>query len=58
MSTHWIQKAIGKPGSLHKALGVPMRERIPMKMLTVAAHMKGKTGKRARLAMTLRGFKH
>ncbi len=50
----WIQKAIQKPGALHKSLKVPSGEKIPVSKLEKAAHAKGKLGKRARLAMTLR----
>jgi hypothetical protein len=50
----WIQKAIKKPGSLRKALGVKEGEKIPLKKLNEAAKKKGKIGQRARLAKTLR----
>lgn len=52
----WIQKALAKhkPGTLHKQLGVPMDKNIPMSKLEEAAKAKGKLGKRARLAMTLK----
>lgn len=50
----WIQKAIEKPGSLKKQLGVPEDETIPVEKLKAAAEKGGKLGKRARLAMTLR----
>lgn len=56
-SKKWIQGAIKKPGALSKQLGVPESENIPRKMLTRAAKGKGKLGKRARLALTLRKFK-
>lgn len=55
----WIQKAI-KPknkGALHKELGVPMGKKIPAAKLKAAAKKKGKVGKRARLAETLKSFK-
>lgn len=50
----WIGKAIKKPGSLHKELGVPEGEKIPADKLSAAAHAPGKLGKRARLAQTLK----
>jgi len=50
---HWIQGAIKKPGALHKALGVPMGEKIPAKKIAAAAEKGGKLGSRARLAQTL-----
>ncbi len=50
----WIQKAIKKPGALHKALKVKKDEKIPEKKLEKASEKGGKLGRRARLAMTLR----
>lgn len=49
----WIKKAVGKPGALHKELGVPEGEKIPKSKLDAAAKKPGKEGKRARLAITL-----
>ena len=56
MAEKWIQKAIKKPGALHKELGVPEGKKIPKKKLEKAAHAGGKLGKRARLAETLEKF--
>ena len=56
MAEKWISKAIKKPGSLHKQLGVPADKKIPAKTLAKAAKAPGKLGQRARLAKTLRGF--
>ena len=56
MAEKWIQKAIKKPGALHRALDVPMDKKIPAKKLAAAAKKPGKVGQRARLAKTLRGF--
>lgn len=53
---NWIQGAIGKPGALHEELGVPKGQKIPEAELDAAAKKKGKLGKRARLAKTLRGM--
>jgi len=53
----WIQDAIQKPGSLRKSLGIKEGEKIPAKVLDKAAKAPGKTGQRARLAKTLKGFK-
>lgn len=50
----WIQKAIKKPGALHKQLGVPEDKKIPLKKLKQAEKKGGKLGKRARLAETLK----
>lgn len=57
MAEKWIQKAIKKPGSLRKSLGVKAGEKIPVKKLEAAAKKPGKMGQRARLAKTLRGLK-
>jgi len=51
---NWIQKAIKKPGSLRKSLGIKKGEKIPAKKLAKAAKKGGKLGKRARLAQTLK----
>ena len=51
---NWIQKAIKKPGSLRKSLGVKKGEKIPAKKLAAAAKKGGKLGQRARLAQTLK----
>ena len=57
MATKWIQKAIKKPGQLHKDLGVPAGKKIPESKLKAAAAKGGKVGQRARLAETLKGMK-
>ena len=57
MAEKWIQKAISKPGSLKKSLGVKKDEKIPAKKLAEAAKKKGVTGQRARLAETLKKMK-
>ena len=57
MAEKWIQKAIKKPGALHKELGVPQGEKIPAKKLAKAAKAPGKEGQRARLAETLKGMR-
>jgi len=54
---NWIQKAIKKPGSLRKSLGVKKGKKIPAKKLNAAAKKPGKLGQRARLAKTLKGLK-
>ncbi len=50
----WIQKAIKNPGGLHRALGVAADKPIPMGAVRAAAKRKGKVGRMARLALTLR----
>ena len=57
MAEKWIQKAIKKPGSLKKALGIKKGEKIPAGKLAKAAKKPGKMGQRARLAQTLKGLK-
>ena len=57
MAEKWIQKAISKPGSLRKSLGVKESEKIPAKKLAKAAKAPGKMGQRARLAQTLKKMK-
>lgn len=52
----FIQKAIKRPGQLHKDLGVPQGEPIPPGKLRAAAKKKGKVGQRARFALTLKGL--
>ena len=53
----WIRKAIGKKGSLHKALGVPLDQRIPEGKLKAAEAKGGKIGRQAQLAETLKGLR-
>lgn len=53
MAKNWIQNAIGKPGALHRELGVPLGKKIPKKKINAAAKKGGKLGARARLAKTL-----
>jgi hypothetical protein len=37
MAEKWIQKAIKRPGALHRELGVPEGEKIPAKKMAKAA---------------------
>lgn len=53
MSEKFIQKAIKKPGALHKELHVPQGQKIPQKKLDKASHSDGKLGQRARFAKIL-----
>lgn len=56
---NWIQGAVKHKGALHKDLGIPQDEKIPMKKIKKAEHSKDpKIAKRARLAETLKGFRH
>ena len=42
MTRFWIQKAISRPGKLHAELGIPRKEKIPMKLLNII--IKAKAG--------------
>ncbi len=53
----WIQGMKMKKGALHKQMGVPQGEKIPVSRLKAAAAKGGTLGKRARLALTFRGMK-
>lgn len=50
----WIKGAIKRPGALHRALGVPEGEEIPVSKIQAAAKKTGRIGRQARLALTLR----
>jgi len=54
MARKWIQKAIKKPGQLHRDLGVPQGQKIPASKIAAAAKGGGKVAQRARLAKTLK----
>lgn len=58
MAEKFIQKAIKRPGQLHRDLGVPQGEKIPEAKLRAAAKRGGKVGERARFAETLKGMHH
>lgn len=51
---HWIADATKNKGALHRALGVPEDEPIPVKKLRKAAAGDGVNARRAQLALTLR----
>ena len=53
---NWIGGAIKNPGALHRSMGIKKGETIPKKKLVAAANKGGKTGQRARLALTLRNM--
>ncbi len=53
-----INKAIKKPGQLHRDLGVPQGEKIPKSKIRAAAKKKGKVGQRARFALLLEKLRH
>ena len=51
---HWIQEATKHKGALHKNLGIPQGEKIPLEKLEAAAKLSEKIGSEARLALTLK----
>lgn len=54
---NWIAAAVGKhPGALHRQLHVSADRNIPVKTLRRAANAGGVKGRRARLAITLKGL--
>lgn len=53
LGDHFIQRAIKRPGQLHRDLGVPQGKRIPQSKLKAAAKRHDKVGQRARFAETL-----
>jgi len=57
MAKNFIQKAIKKPGQLHRDLGVPQGKKIPASKMAAAAKKGGKVGQRARFAETLKGLR-
>jgi len=57
MAKKFIQKAIKKPGQLHRDLGVPQGKKIPASRIAAAAKQGGKVGQRARFAQTLKGLR-
>jgi hypothetical protein len=54
MAKNWIAGAIKKPGALRKTLGAKPGKPIPAAKLAQAAKQPGTTGRRARLAQTLK----
>lgn len=54
---NWIAGAIKKPGQLHRDLGVPQGQKIPVSKLYAAAKQGGKVGQRARFAENMRGIR-
>jgi len=54
MARKWIKGAIKHPGALRRTLKVKKGKKIPASKLRAAAKKGGVTGRRARLALTLR----
>lgn len=55
---NWIKSAIKHPGALRHTLHTRKGKSISMPALKSASHKPGVTGRRARLAMTLRKLNH
>ena len=55
----WIQRALHKhkKGALHRQLGIPEGEVIPLALLRDAAEAPGLLGQRARFALNVRKFR-
>ena len=55
----WIQRALKKhkKGALHRQLGIPEGETIPISLLRDAAKAPGLLGQRARFALNVRKFR-
>jgi len=58
MAEHWIAGAIKHEGALRQTAGVKKGQKISASKLRALAKKPGVTGKRARLAETLRSFHH
>ena len=58
MAKNFIKSAIKHPGALRRTLHVKAGATIPVAKLRAAAKKPGITGKRARLALTLRKLHH
>ena len=57
MVKKFIQKAIKRPGALHRATHTPLGEKIPEKKMVKAEHSKNPRIRReANFARTLKGF--
>jgi hypothetical protein len=52
----WIKGAIKNKGGLHSALGIPQGKDIPPSKISMASKQKGKIGRMARLAKTLKSL--
>lgn len=54
MAKRWIKKAIKRPGALRRATHTKAGKKIAAKKLNAFAKKKGRVGREARLAKTLR----
>jgi len=55
-SRKWIKGAVHKRGALHRHYGIPLRKKIPLRLLVRDQHKKGKLGQRVRFALGRRGY--
>ena len=55
---NWMANVHPKKGALHRQLGVPMGQKIPVEAIRAAAKKGGKLGKRANLALRYREANH
>lgn len=53
MAKNFIKGAIKRPGALHRALGVPVEQKIPPAKIAAADKGNGRVAKEARFAETL-----
>lgn len=54
---HWMSHAVKHPGALHKALKVPVGQKIPAQKIAQAKQEGGKVGKMANLASVFSKFR-
>jgi hypothetical protein len=52
----WIKKAVHKRGALHRHYRLPLRSKIPLRLLVRDRHKPGKLGQRVRFALGRRGY--
>jgi hypothetical protein len=57
MAKRFIQKAIKRPGQLHRDFHIPQGQKIPLYLIEQAAKRKDAVGRRARFAQELAGFR-
>jgi len=53
-----IRKEAAHKGALHRQLGIPIGQKIPLALLYKYRHASGKLGKRVRFAINARKFRH
>lgn len=53
----WMGSVVRHPGGLHRALGIPLNQTIPMAKVHAAADEGGKIGRMASLAETFHKYR-